>query len=495
MARDEPGRPLPAHQRQFRVRAALLAGGLSALLGAGGSLLLAPASASAGPAGATRLGSTTARQFAATLARGADASPSPGSEGDPPPTESPGPDPTATDTTPPAPPDPPSPSESTTTQAPTPIDPAPTTAGPPPPPPPAGSPTPPPAPPPPPPGTTPGHPGPQEPGAPRRGVYVTTSDITLPESYWSARSTVADLRVTIANTGEVSELVQLSYTLPAGLTDAGTPGCRTADGGGRCTAWTVAAGARFSTHLRLRVDGDAWRRMPLSGSVQVSASRPNAPAVLDNQGFAVLFPAGPPVPGISLSASDVSFDITGQATTLDVRLGNTGHTDAGGTVEVVLPAGVTVPTPPPGCVALAPDRTRCDLGRLAAGQVGTARLPVAATPEAQRNAPLAGAASGTLTPRAGKPKTIHLSFRIVAVAALATPAALTDPMATGSQGALPGLAGAAHDTGLSRVQKTAIALIGASLLLVVLALALATGSLRRIGRPKPAEGTGGPPGP
>ncbi|WP_232533977.1 hypothetical protein [Plantactinospora sp. KBS50] len=180
---------------------------------------------------------------------------------------------------------------------------------------------------------------------------------------------------------------------------------------------------------------------------------------------------------MSLAAGEVSFDITGQATTLDVRLGNTGRVDTTGTVEVVLPTGVTVPSMPPGCVAEAPDRTRCDLGPIVAGQVGTARLPVAATPEAQRNAPLSGAVIGTLAPRAGKAKTIQLSFRIVAVAALATPVVSAAP--TGSQGALPPLAGAGRETGMTRVQKLALVLIGASMLLVVLALALATGTLRR----------------
>ncbi|MFC7545199.1 hypothetical protein [Plantactinospora sp. GCM10030261] len=327
----------------------------------------------------------------------------------------------------------------------------------------------------------PSQPGPGRPNQPARGVSVTTDDLTLSPQYWSAPATVVDLRITVANTGEVAESMRLGYTMPPGLTDAGTPGCATAGAEGwQCAAWTVAPGDRFSTRVRVRVAGDAWRRMPLSGSVRVSSTVPNDPGaqpISDDQGFAVLFPPGPPVPGISLAASEVSFDITGQPTTLEVRLGNTGAVDAAGAIEVVLPRGVTVPTIAAGCAAAGDDRTRCDLGPIAAGATGTVRLPVAATEEAQRNAPLSGAVIGTITPRVGGPRTVQMSFRIVAVAALVTPPAGVGP--TGSQGALPSLTNAGDGDGLSSVQKTAIALIGASVLLVVLALGLATTSLRR----------------
>jgi hypothetical protein len=277
-------------------------------------------------------------------------------------------------------------------------------------------------------------------------------------------------------------LVQLRYTLPIGLTDAGTPGC-VATGGQSfsCASWTVARGTRFGTHVRVRVDGAAWQRLPLSGSVQVAASAVGSGAavpVRDTQGFAVLFPPGPPVPGVSLSASEVVFDVTGQATTLHVRLGNTGKTDAAGMIEVLLPAGVTVPTPPAGCASTGAGRTRCDLGAIPAGRTGTATLPVAASAEAQRLAPLSGGVIGTLTPRAGKVKRLQMSFRITAVAS-ATPAVPDGVAPTGSQGALPPANPVADSGGLSGMQKAAVALIVLSVLLVLLALILATTSLRR----------------
>jgi hypothetical protein len=346
-------------------------------------------------------------------------------------------------------------------------------------------------PPPPPIGPPPPAPGPQGPDPTPLGVNVTTGDIVLAPAYWNADSTLADLRVTVANTGRRAEAVRLSYTLPAGLTDAGTAGCVAAGGQSfSCAPWTVAPGTRFGTHVRVRVDGAAWRRIPLSGSVRVTAGATGSGAavrVSDAEGFAVLFPPGPPVPGVSLTASEVNFDVTGQASTLDVRFGNTGRTDAGGTMEVLLPAGVSVPTLPAGCASTGAGRTRCDLGAIPAGRSGTAKLPIAATAEAQRAAPLSGGVIGTLTPRVGKAKRLQMSFRITAVGS-ATPAAPDGVAPTGSQGALPPAHQVANPGGgLSGVQRAAIALIVLSVVLVLLALALAITSLRRR--------MGGPPAP
>ncbi|MFJ2084812.1 hypothetical protein ACI2KV_04210 [Micromonospora chokoriensis] len=331
--------------------------------------------------------------------------------------------------------------------------------------------------------------GPVPPPSPL-GVQVTTQDVTLREAYWNTASTATTLQVTIHNTGTTAERIRLSYRLPAGLTDAGTKGCTAAGAGTyQCGAWTAEAGARFSALIRLRVDGDAWRQMPLAGSVQVVADAPGLPGeASDDQGFAVLFPPGPPVPGIALAADEVTFDISGAASTLALRLGNTGSVDAAGRVEVVLPAGVTVPTPPDGCVVVDPTRTRCDAGMVAAGRTAELRLPVEATPEAQREAPLSGAVIGQLDPRSGSTRQVQMSFRITAAAALATPV-VSPPAPTGSQGVLPG--GATGDGGgASSVQRTAIILIAVSALLVVLALTLATTSLRRrLNGPAPGPAT------
>ncbi|MER7417659.1 hypothetical protein ABT346_12905 [Micromonospora peucetia] len=319
------------------------------------------------------------------------------------------------------------------------------------------------------------------PPAPPVGVSVTTDDIALDAAYWNAPSTAATLRVTVTNTGATPARIRLAYTLPAGLTDAGTGGCAPVGGREhRCGEWAGAPGARFSTLLRIHVSGDAWQRMPLSGSVRVTATAPGVPGPAhDNEGFAVLFPPGPPVPGIRLDADGVSFDISGVAGGLDVRLGNTGRVDADGRIEVVLPAGVTVPAPPSGCTTVSTTRTRCELGTLAAGRTVELRLPVSATPEAQRQAPLAGAVLGRLDPRSGPTRQVRMSFRITAAAALATPVA-SPPAPTGSQGVLAAGASAVVDGGGGgSVRRTALLLITVSTLLVVFALALATAALRR----------------
>ncbi|WP_320065659.1 hypothetical protein [Micromonospora sp. RTGN7] len=323
-------------------------------------------------------------------------------------------------------------------------------------------------------------PGPGAPAPSPLGVRVSTEDVTLTEAYWNAESTTTTLRVTVTNTGTVAELIRLSYTLPAGLTDAGTVGCAPAGGGEhRCGEWTTTAGSRFSTLVQVRVDGAAWRQMPLSGTVRVSATSPGLTGSADdNEGFAVLFPPGPPVPGISLDAEEVTFDISGGPSELGIRLGNTGKVDAAGRIEVVLPDGVTVPTPPAGCVALSARRTRCDAGTVPAGDAVTLRLPVNASAEAQREAPLAGAVVGRIDPRGGRARQLQMSFRITAAAAMSTP--IATPAPAGSQGVLAAAgAGSDSDDGFTSVQRTAMALIVVSVLLVALALVLATTSLRR----------------
>lgn len=317
------------------------------------------------------------------------------------------------------------------------------------------------------------------PGPSPLGVRVTTGDVVLPQGYWNTSGTATTLRVTVANTGSVDARVHLSYTLPAGVTDAGTAGCAATGGHAyRCGGWRVAAGDRFSTLIRVRVSGDAWRRMPLSGSVTVSASAPGVSGTArDDEGFAVLFPPGPPAPGITVEARGVSFDVSGAASDLIVRLANTGTVDAAGRIDVLLPAGVTVPAPPAGCAPLDAARTRCDLGVVRAGDSADLRLPVEATPAAQREAPLAGAVVGRLDPGNGRARQVRTSFRITAAAALATPVAVAVP--TGSQGVLVGGAALPDVPDAGSTRRTVIMLVVASALLVALALGLATLSLRR----------------
>ncbi|MCZ7421067.1 hypothetical protein O7605_16265 [Verrucosispora sp. WMMA2121] len=316
------------------------------------------------------------------------------------------------------------------------------------------------------------------------GVKVTTGDVTLPAGYWNSASMVVTLNVTVANTGTASAGVRLSYTLPAGLTDAGTSGC--ADAGNRehrCGQWTTAPGAEFSTRLRIRVDGDAWRNVPLAGSVRVTATGA-AGTASDDEGFAVLFPPGPPVPGITMSAGEVTFDAEGAGTELLVRLGNTGRADADGRVDVLLPAGVTVATPPAGCVAVAATRTRCELGTVRSGRTEEVRLPVTATAQALRSAPLSGAVIGRLDPRHGADRRMQLSFRITATSP-ELPAVVSPPAPVTSPALRP--AGAAPGDGPAAGQRSTMLLITVSVLLV-LAAGLVVAWLRRRASTLPTGG-------
>ncbi|MBQ1025200.1 hypothetical protein [Micromonospora sp. C95] len=308
------------------------------------------------------------------------------------------------------------------------------------------------------------------------GVKVSTGDVTLPAGYWNSASTVVTLSVTVANTGTASAGVRLTYTLPAGLTDAGTSGCAAAGNREyRCGRWTTAPGAQFSTRLRIRVSGDAWRKVPLAGSVRVTATGA-AGTASDDEGFAVLFPPGPPVPGITMSAGEVTFDAEGAGTELLVRLGNTGRADATGRVDVLLPEGVTVATPPSGCVAVATTRTRCGLGTVRSGRTEEVRLPVTATAQVLRTAPLSGAVIGRLDPRHGADRRMQLSFRITATSP-ELPAVVPPPAPVTSPNLRP--AGATPGEGPASGQRPAVLLITVSVLLVLLAGGLAAWWWRR----------------
>ncbi|GIJ30226.1 hypothetical protein Vqi01_53880 [Micromonospora qiuiae] len=181
--------------------------------------------------------------------------------------------------------------------------------------------------------------------------------------------------------------------------------------------------------------------------------------------------------GITLGTDGVAIDADGASAGLTVRLGNRSAVDAQGRVEVVLPTGVTVPAAPSGCAAVEPTRTRCDLGSVPAGRTGELRLPVAATPQARRAAPLAGAVIGQLDPREGPSRRVRLSFRIT----VATP---EEPATASPAGPVAAPAGAAtraadRSGGASLPARSVVSLIGLSALLVLLALGLATLSLRR----------------
>ena len=121
----------------------------------------------------------------------------------------------------------------------------------------------------------PASPAPPCPASPGSGPTSPPATSASARRTGTPPSTATELRVDVANTGQAAARFALLYTLPAGVTDAGTEGCAPAGGQSyRCGAWTARAGAGWSMRIKVRVDGDAWERMPLMGSVQVTASAP-----------------------------------------------------------------------------------------------------------------------------------------------------------------------------------------------------------------------------
>ena len=140
----------------------------------------------------------------------------------------------------------------------------------------------------------PASPAPPCPASPGSAPTSPPATSALGTAYWHSRSTATELRVDVANTGQAAARFALLYTLPAGVTDAGTEGCAPAGGQSyRCSAWTARAGAGWSMRIKVRVDGDAWKRMPLMGSVQVTASAPGSRRGTRQPGLRRALPARP----------------------------------------------------------------------------------------------------------------------------------------------------------------------------------------------------------
>ena len=150
-----------------------------------------------------------------------------------------------------------------------------------------------------------------------------------------------------------------------------------------------------------------------------------------------------------------------------------------------------MPEPPAGCTAVEELRTRCDLGVIPAGGSAGLHLPMDATIEAQRAAPLSGGVVGTLTARHNAPRQVQMSFRITAAAAVATPAATPAP--TGSQGVLPGAALPVESDDADGTPGIAIGMIAAAVTAALVASAALLLWRRR--RPPAAEIETRPGGP
>jgi hypothetical protein len=232
------------------------------------------------------------------------------------------------------------------------------------------------------------------------GVRVTAADLDLGPAYWNGNG-AGDFDIAVVNTGNVQEAIGGTYAMPAGVTgtgSSGTGGCTTS---GATFACSLSPGATGRVTVRATVASDAWRGGKLLTGT-ATAKVQGGPSHSD--GFSVLFPPGPPTPGISLTASKLAL---GPASTppqpdggdLTVKLGNTGSTTATGAVEIVTPAGVDLVGFPAICKShrkVAADRDRCEVGSVTAGTVLSGAFRLAISPEARAAAPLTGAVYGYL---------------------------------------------------------------------------------------------------
>jgi len=165
-------------------------------------------------------------------------------------------------------------------------------------------------------------PPPPPPPDPILGVKIDAGDLSLDSTYWQGNGGSGAIPIAVKNTGDHTESITISYSLPPGVRE--TVPCA-------CTN-TVDAGAAWMATIRVSVDPEAWRRAPLSGTaaaVASIASRPDLAPVRDQDGFSIILPPGPPTPGVSLNASDLVLPVQParkpEVVGLSVRLANTGQ--------------------------------------------------------------------------------------------------------------------------------------------------------------------------
>jgi hypothetical protein len=244
-------------------------------------------------------------------------------------------------------------------------------------------------------------------------VKVIADNAVLGPAYWTGNR-AGSFVITVQNTGNVPARATLRYTMPAGVTDAGTGAC----GHGSCQLDPLAPGTSRSLRVAVTVSADAWRHAPLTGRVDFSASSPGTADASGTVTWSVVFPPGPPAAGITLQVADVALDndvtVPGQ---LVIRLTNTGARPAAGLVDLVVPAGVTVAPLPADCQTqrqVDPTTTECGLGTIPAGTQRAITISLVVSDRARADAPLAGLVRAALTPSGQGTRTTQASYQILA---------------------------------------------------------------------------------
>ncbi|MFF5234750.1 hypothetical protein [Dactylosporangium sp. NPDC000521] len=266
-----------------------------------------------------------------------------------------------------------------------------------------------------------------------RKFTVSVSDVVLGDAYWQGNG-ASKLVISVQNLGETAETITGFYTFPSGTRATGgygIDGCRTSNGT-LSFSCPLAPGGIGRVVVDVDVAPDAWR---LSGSGNVTAVMENFPEKVRN--FSITFNTKPPVPGIELTADPLT--LPAQATprtetaTLQVKLRNTGSAKAAGALEVVTPPGVDVVSFPSACRAqrkLSPERSRCELGDVAAGKDVPANFVLSISAAARAEVPLTGAVHGYLAPIGLDPVETRADYKITGPPLAGEPQLPTDAPAS-----------------------------------------------------------------
>jgi hypothetical protein len=280
-----------------------------------------------------------------------------------------------------------------------------------------------------------GSPSPSSPPpSPPPAVKVNVPDLIVAPGYWQGTANRYDVRITITNTGDPALTTITDVALPAGLSkvNAIASGCTVS---GLTFSCPLANGAVATVVVTVDVAPNAWRT-PLSGLVHTAAQAVGSDRTAGSEdGFTVVFPSGPPTPGIDLAAADPVLPLHApgpqETAVLEVRLRNTGSVQAAGTIEIVTPVGVQLAAVPTQCASrerLTGSRERCSIGTVAAGQQMTLSFELSIRPQARSEAPLAGTVLASLVPVGQDAVTVQAAYRIVvATAPLATPGPSESP--------------------------------------------------------------------